>query len=210
MRIVHRTTGLILLGVLLSLVPIVGVPNGQASADSVPYEMYCPGTPVGNIVLNGTTSSGILTPAIPSQGHRFGITGYTVTFVLPAAIASAAEALGNTSIAMTLKTAFIVSGGRPALKRFHRQNIDVSLPVNVPDNGLVVAVHFPSMTVGRVRRRATQITISQYPHVRLTMNVSGSILGLRCLTYPNDSAPSGIVNSSPSGSPVAPVIATGP
>ena len=52
------------------------------------------------------------------------------------------------------------------------------------------------------------VTVSQAPSVRLTMKVSGSVLGLRCKTYPNNDAPSGIVETGPSGSPIAPVVAT--
>lgn len=210
MKTFRKTTCLVLVATTLSIIPVVGLAAGTASAGSVAYELYCPGTPVGNIVLNDTRSAGTLTPAAPSQGHRFGISGYTVTLVLPSAVASAAQALGNTSIAGTLKTAFDVTGSRPALKQNHRRTFNVPIPANVPESGLVVVVHFPQMTVGRVQKGTTQITIFQHPQMRLTMTISGSRLRLNCLTYPNNAVPSGITDSAPSGAPVAPMIATGP
>ena len=35
----------------------------SAFADSSAYELFCPGTPVGNIVLNGVITTGTITPA---------------------------------------------------------------------------------------------------------------------------------------------------
>ena len=39
-----------------------------AFADSSAYELYCPGTPVGNIALNGVVTTGTITPAVTGVG----------------------------------------------------------------------------------------------------------------------------------------------
>ena len=63
-----------------------------------PYELFCPQTPVGDIVLNEVTTTATLSPPDPSPGQQFSVTNYQSQVPLPASIASAAAALGNTSI----------------------------------------------------------------------------------------------------------------
>ena len=60
-------------GVLLAL----AAPAGTASADTPPYELYCPGTPVGNIVLNDVVTTGTITPTAPASGQQFNLTHYS-------------------------------------------------------------------------------------------------------------------------------------
>ena len=47
------------------------------------YELYCPSTPVGNIVLNGAVTSATLSPANPTAGQAFSVTGYQTVVNLP-------------------------------------------------------------------------------------------------------------------------------
>ena len=79
-----------------------------------PYELYCPGTPVGNVVLNEVTTAATLSPADPSPGQQFNVTGYQVQVPLPASIASAAAALGNTSLTGTALTTLDAAGASPS------------------------------------------------------------------------------------------------
>ena len=51
----------------------------SAFADSSPYELYCPGTPVGNIALNNVVTTGTITPAAPASGATFNLTNYQST-----------------------------------------------------------------------------------------------------------------------------------
>ncbi len=78
--------------VIASLAQDSGVP---AFADSSTYELYCPGTPVGNIVLNGVVTTGTITPDSLAPGQQFNLTNYQSTVLLPSSIVSAAAALGT-------------------------------------------------------------------------------------------------------------------
>src|SRR5579862_987096 len=69
---------------------------GQATsafADSTPYELFCPGTPVGSIALNGVVTTASITPASPASGGQFSVSNYQTTVNLPAAIVTAEQAL---------------------------------------------------------------------------------------------------------------------
>ena len=82
-----------------------------------PYELYCPGTPVGNIVLNNVATTGTITPADPTPGEQFNLTGYQNTLTIPSSIASAAAALGNSAITGTATATVNANGATPARSR---------------------------------------------------------------------------------------------
>ena len=86
-----------------------------AFADSSPYELYCPGTPVGNIVLNDVVTTGTITPASPASGAQFNLTNYQSTVVLPSSIVSAAAALGNSAITGSATLKVDATGATPAI-----------------------------------------------------------------------------------------------
>ena len=50
------------LGVFMVVASLAHSTGTPAFADSAPYELYCPGTPVGNIALNDVTTTGSITP----------------------------------------------------------------------------------------------------------------------------------------------------
>lgn len=84
--------------------------GAPAFADSAAYELYCPGTPVGNIALNGVVTTGTITPASPAPGQQFNLTNYSSTVVIPSTIASAAAAIGNSAITGTAVTKVDATG----------------------------------------------------------------------------------------------------
>ncbi len=73
-----------------------------------------------------------------------------------------------------------------------------------------MALSLPSTaaTVSGFTATSAQITIQEDSAASLTLTVSGAPLSLTCTAYPNDTVtPSGITTSTPSASPIAPVIA---
>ena len=66
--------------------------TSAAYADTVPYETFCAGTPAGNIVLNDVVVTGALSPASPTTGQQFNVTGLQVQEQLPASVVQDAEA----------------------------------------------------------------------------------------------------------------------
>ena len=56
------------LALCASVLVVVTSPEfvSPAFADSAPYELYCPGTPVGDIALNDVVTTGTVSPQDPS------------------------------------------------------------------------------------------------------------------------------------------------
>jgi len=179
-----------------------------AFADSSAYELYCPGTPVGNIAIDGVITSGTITPAAPAAGATFNLTNYSSTVVIPASIASAAAALGNSAIAGTAVTKVDATGATPASIASGNLVINAPLPSPVPSTGISLNLPSPASTVGPFTATGGAISLTVDPAISLTLMVSGSNLTLTCKPYPNNTTPSGIVTAAPSGSPASPVIAT--
>jgi len=173
-----------------------------------PYELYCPGTPVGNIALNNVATTGTIAPADPTPGEQFNLTGYQNMLTIPSSIASAAAALGNSAITGTATATVDASGATPAQISTGTMTFDVPLPSPVPVSGVTLTLPTPAQTIGPFTASTSGITISQDASIQLVLVVSGSDLTLRCSAYPNNIEPSGIVPTSPPGSPTSPIIAT--
>jgi hypothetical protein len=186
---------------------VIPPPPTQPGAPGA-YALYCPNTPVGNIVLNNVNTTGTITPADPAPGEQFNVTGYQSTINLPASIASAAAALGNTDIGGTATASLDASGATPAQISTGTMNFDTPLPSFVPSSGVTLTVPSSAATIGPFTASGGVISVAEDASVQLDLIVSGSDLTLRCSAYANNSEPSGIVESLPPGSPMSPVIAT--
>jgi hypothetical protein len=179
-----------------------------AFADSQKYELYCPGTPVGNIVLNDVVTTGTISPASPASGQQFNLTNYQVQVNVPQSLVAAAAALGNTAIAGTAVAQVDATGATPASIPSGTLQINYPIPSPVPPNGLQLALPTPPSTIGPFTASGGAISLTVDPKATLTLQVSGNPLNLTCTAYPNNTAPSGISSSSPSASSISPVIAT--
>jgi len=194
--------------VIVTGVATVTPPPPVGPGSEGPYELYCPGTPVGNIVLNDVTTSATLSPAAPAPGDQFSVTGYQVQVPLPSSIASAAAALGNTSLTGTASTNIDAAGATPSSIPTGALSFAVPLPQQVPPSGVTLTVPSTPETVGPFTASSSSITIAQNADVSLVLVISGSNLNLNCTAYPNNSAPSGIASAPPATSPFSPVIVT--
>ena len=180
----------------------------SAFADSQPYELYCPGTPVGSIALNGVVTTATITPASPASGSTFQVTNYQTTVTLPAGIVSAAAALGNTSIAGQAVTQLDATGATPATLKGSPISFNLAIPNPPPTAGLPLQIPASPGSVGPFTATGGAITITQDSAASLTLTVSGNPLTLTCTAYANNAVPSGITASKPSGSAMSPQIAT--
>jgi hypothetical protein len=181
----------------------------SAFADSSPYELYCPGTPVGNIVLNGVVTAGTITPAAPAAGSTFNLTNYSSVVTLPSSIAAAAQALGNSSISGTAVTKVDATGATPASISSGNLTISAPLPSPIPTTGITLNLPATPATIGPFTATGGAISLTVDPAISLGLVVSGSTLNLTCKPYPNNTAATGIVSTAPAGSPAAPVISSG-
>jgi DNA segregation ATPase FtsK/SpoIIIE, S-DNA-T family len=179
-----------------------------AFADSQPFEVYCPGTPVGNIVLNGAVATGTISPATPAAGQQFNVTNFQTTVDLPNAIASAAQALGNSAIVGTATVKVDATGATPASLSAGTIQINTPLPSPIPASGIPLLLPSPPTTVGPFTASGGAVSLTIDPAISLSLTVSGSALNLTCKPYPNNTAPSGISSSAPSGATATPVVAS--
>ncbi len=188
---------------------VVAGTAAPAFADSAAYELYCPGTPVGTIVLNDVVTTGTLTPASPASGQAFTITNYQTKVTIPYSIASAAAALGNTAIMGTATGKLdAVSGATPSSVTGSALSFNQPLPTPVPQSGIQLLVPATPGTVSGFTASGGQVSIAQDSATSLTLTVSGAPLTLTCTAYPNNSSTTGIGGAKPSAATISPVIAT--
>ncbi|HUI02159.1 MAG TPA: hypothetical protein VLZ77_01365, partial [Acidimicrobiales bacterium] len=178
------------------------------TSGTAPYELSCPGTPVGDIVINGVVTQGTISPASPAPGQSFDLTGFQTVLTLPSSIVSAAAALGNSTITGTAVVQVDATGATPASLSGGSLPIDAPIPMPVPRAGLTLKLPAAPGTVGPFTASGGVITLTVGGSVRVTLVVSGSALDLTCAIYPNNTAPSGITASGPTGKPASPVIAS--
>lgn len=136
-----------------------------AFADTPAYELYCPGTPVGNIVLNGVVTTGTITPVSPSAGQQFNLTNYQSTVSLPSSIVSAAAALGNSAIVGTAQLSVDDTGATPATMAAPVITIDVPIPSPVPATGLELILPSTAGTVGPFTASGGAISLTVDPAI---------------------------------------------
>jgi Putative Ig domain len=203
-RALTIASGAILGTVTVAVVSGSGL-GSPSFADSSQYELFCPGSPVGNIVINDVVTSGALSPANPGAGQQFDVAGYATTFVLPNSIVGAAAALGNSDIIGTATEQVDATGASPSTMSGGTARFDVPIPSPVPDQGLVVDL--PAVSVGPFTASGNDIKISQDQRMTMTLTISGSALTVHCSAYPNHSAASGVIARRPYGRPFSPVIA---
>ena len=207
-RTVATLVGSLLLPAGSLMLVVASIESGQASADSTPYELFCPGTPVGNIALNDVVTTGAITPADPASGTQFNVTNYQTTVNIPSSIASAAAALGNTSIEGQATVKLVAVGASPAMLSTPDLSFSVPLPSPIPASGVSLELPSPSATVGPFTATGGPITISQSQSTSLTLVVSGNNLNLSCTAYPNNEVMTGITTETPAASPISPQVAT--
>ena len=183
----------------------------SAFADTAPFELYCPGTPVGTIVLNGAVVTGKISPAAPASGTQFNLTGFQTTVTLPAAIAQATQALGNTAVQGSAGATVQATGATPASIATGDIAFNATIPNPIPASGLALAIPATPQNVGPFTATGGAVTLSLGSTASLKVSVTpGSPpLALSCKAYANNAIPtSGITSSTPPGSPITPQIAT--
>jgi len=182
--------------------------SASALAASAPYELYCPGTPVGSVVLNDVTTSATISPAAPAPGQQFTLLGYQTAVSLPSSLVSAVAAL-QPDLEGSATAQVDVTGATPATSAVGPLNFDVPIPSPVPDGGLSLTLPSALRSVGPFTAMSSDIAIQEDGRVGLVLTASDNSVDLTCTAYPNNSiTPSGVTTSPPSASPVAPLIVT--
>ena len=171
------------------------------------YELFCPGTPIGNVVINDAVTTATLSPPAPSAGQAFSVTGYQTVVNLPQTLAVATVAIQpNLEGAVTAQ--IDASGATPATTPQGPFNFNIPIPSPVPAAGMPLSLPATPAAVSGFTATNGAITIEEDSATSMSLTLGGSALSLSCSTYANDSVtPSGVTAATPSGDPIAPVIA---
>ncbi len=193
---------------------IIGGEASPAFADTAPYELYCPGTPIGNIVFNDVVTTGTLSPANPS-GTFFSIAGFQVQLNLPADVVSVLQAMGATAVTGSYTTPL---GGTLTGTPAGPYTFDVPIPASVPSSGLAVDIPAsPTFVPGGLEPPETIPPDDPIPpsnasisigNPSITFDLPGGPSTVTCNVFPDDSiATSGITTQAPTATTIAPVLA---
>ncbi|MDR3649521.1 MAG: hypothetical protein P4L20_10555 [Acidimicrobiales bacterium] len=159
------------------------------------------------MVLNDAMTSASLSPTNPGSGQSFSVTGYQTVVNLPQSLASAAAAVQPT-LAGSATAQIDASGATPATTSEGPLDFSVPIPSPVPAAGVTLSLPTAPATVSGFSATGGPVTIKEDSSASLTLTISGSPLTLTCTAYPNDTVtPSGITTTTPSASPISPVIA---
>lgn len=182
--------------------------GGVAYADSQPYELVCPGTPVGTVVINDVVTTASVSPASPSSGQSFNVTNYQTKLTLVSQIAKAAVAI-QPNIQGTANSTLDVSGATPSTQAAPAVQINTAIP-DQGLNGVPLVLPTSPESIGPFTATGGTITISQDKTAQLVLEIGGNPLPTTCTAYPNNSNATGLATagSSISGTPMSPVIAT--
>lgn len=184
-------------------------PPPTPNALTGPYELYCPHTPVGDLVLNDVVTTATISPQSLSAGEQFDVTGYQTQIPLPAGLVSAAAGLGNSSFDGLAASSVDAYGATTTQASTGSMPFDVPIPSSVPASGLGVDFPATPTTVGPFTADGGPITIAQDQSTLVVAALSNKAFKMSCTAYPNDSVPtSGSTGTAPEGPPIRPVIAT--
>ncbi len=187
---------------------VLGAAPTAVAASTSPYEVYCPGTPVGTVVINNVVTSGIISPSTLAAGSTFDVTDFHTVLDIPEQLVAAAKDLGDTSLHGSATAALDASGATPASLNTPTLEIDTPIPGTIPSTGLALTVLSPGVSVGPFIATGGAITISVAS--KESLSIVTEALTLSCTAYPNEdiATSTGLTTATPSGSAVTPQLAT--
>ncbi|HVA04707.1 MAG TPA: hypothetical protein VMU64_13305, partial [Acidimicrobiales bacterium] len=180
-----------------------------AGAVTGPYELYCPHTPVGDLVFNDVTTSATISPGTLSAGNQFQVSGYQTDIPIPVGAVTAAVGLGNGSFDGLAASSVDAYGATPSQVPTGSMGFDVPIPNPVPSSGLALDIPSSPTTVGPFTATGGPVTIAQDQSVLVVAKLSSKAFKMSCTAFPNDSiATSGSTSTPPAATPIRPIIAT--
>jgi hypothetical protein len=186
----------------------VGSSSTPALAESTPVELFCPATPVGNVVSNDVVLNGTLSPNEPAPGQQFNVTGFQAQVPIAADLLQEAAIVGNTAWQGVQQGDIEVTGATPTSVPTGAMAFGAPIPNPVPSAGITVGEPSRPATFGPFTASSDNVVVSLSQQFSLTFDDAGNELNLKCAWYPNDALPgSGITQDTPPGLPISPVIA---
>ncbi|MGH9030039.1 MAG: hypothetical protein ACRDV4_10565, partial [Acidimicrobiales bacterium] len=170
-----------------------------AFANSQAYELYCPKTPVGNVVINGVMTTATITPANPAAGSQFSITNYQTTLTLNTTISKIAFDL-QPNVQGTANASVDASGATPATLAVPAININTPI-TDGGVNGVPLSLPASPETVGPFTASGGAITMTEADTASLTLLLNGEPLPTTCTAYPNNANPTGLISAAAAGTP---------
>lgn len=174
--------------------------SSSAWADTAAYELVCPGTPVGTVVLDNVVSVGSMSPASPSSGQQFSVTGFQTQVSLKGSLLSAAAAFG-TSLSGSATSKIDAENATPSSISGGTVSYNVPIPSPTPSS---LALNLPATpaTIGPFTATGSPVVAIDKSST-LVISVAGNNISLTCTSYPNNSnsTSTGILPGSSQTSP---------
>ena len=156
--------------------PIIAVANDTTDTPTGPYELYCPGTPIGNIVLNDVQTVGNIAPASPQPGQQFNLTGYQTKVTIPKNLVTAASAFGSMLQGSATAAVDVQTGATPP--QISSGTLNFNVPIPNPPTALELDLPTPAATIGPfTASTTTPPTVTSNPTTCTTLPCSLTLAG---------------------------------
>jgi hypothetical protein len=153
-----------------------------------PYQLYCPATILGAVVLH-SLSKATISPQTTAAGRAFRLVGVQVRVTFPQAFASEMSTLGPITgkAVATLK----LSGATPSAQA-QTAGFDVTFPKPAPPAGVVVGVPAKPSSYGPFTATSGSVVVEMGSSIAMTLAVKpgGKALkvALACTAFPDGTA----------------------
>jgi hypothetical protein len=172
---------------------VSSAPAFAGPGKSNPYELFCPGTPIGNVTLNDTVTTGVL----QVSGNQVTLTNWQTQTALPNQIVQAASALNPAGLQATANAGVDFTGASPAT--IAPPTITINQPWPTGGAPMTIMLPAPAASVGPATVTGSTVTASVDSNVKLA--ITNPPVTLTCHTYANNAQPTGISQTSPPGAP---------
>jgi hypothetical protein len=189
--VVRLTGAAVLAGTVCSVTMAAGAT--AAFADTPSYELYCPGTPIGNIVLNDAKTTGTFSGSTLSN--------WQTSVVIPQNLVTAASAFGST-LQGSATAGVDFTGGTPAT--ISPPTLNFNVPIPTPVAPITLALPTPAGSVGPAPAGTTTAAVNN--NIKLTLLVSGAPLALTCTVHPNNTLPTGTSTAPAPAANTTPIV----
>lgn len=222
MRPVPRGTAIVAVTLMVTAWPMAAPnPAGAAGSPSPApkltgaYELYCPATVLGDVVINAITVA-TLSPAHPKPEQKFYLKGLQERVTFAAGLAQGLATLSPLSGSAAL--VLHLGGARPATAKSQDFHFTVTIPRTVASSGLKFGVPTAPASMGPFTATGADVVISQDKRqvLSLALGAGGQEkVALTCTSFPPGTAatkpgtPWSGAGQPPLSKAISPVIAFG-
>jgi hypothetical protein len=188
---------------------------GGAAKLTGAYELYCPATILGDVVISAATTA-TLSPVHPRVGQKFYLKGLQEHITFAAGLAQGLASLSPLSGSAALEVH--VAGAKPATDKSQAYHFTITIPKTVAPSGLKFGVPTAPATMGPFTATGADVVVAQAKQQVLSLALGPGAqdkVALTCTSFPpgtaatKPGAPWSGAGEPPLSKSVSPVIALG-